>query len=95
MDYSVYTAGMDINMVEQQISNLQTLNATLGEIDPTCVDNYFRYACSFYYPRCGESTAERKYNITFTMDEHVTDIIYRTRSMDGMHHRMSWSQRNL
>lgn len=52
---------MDINMIEQQLSNLQTLNATLGEIDPTCVDNYFRYACSFYYPKCGESTAERKY----------------------------------
>lgn len=60
VDYSVYTAGMDINMIEQQLGNLQTLNATLGQIDPTCVDNYFRYACSFYYPKCGVSTAEKQ-----------------------------------
>ncbi|KAI8141649.1 hypothetical protein BJV82DRAFT_486239, partial [Fennellomyces sp. T-0311] len=52
VNYTVYTGNFSISMIEQQLTPIKQLKEQLGAIDPTCVDYYFRYACSFYLPKC-------------------------------------------
>ena len=60
MNYTVYAGNATIDMIEKQLAPIQQLKEQLGAIDPTCVDQYFRYACSFYLPKCGSGTTQGK-----------------------------------
>ncbi|ORE03657.1 hypothetical protein BCV72DRAFT_295993 [Rhizopus microsporus var. microsporus] len=52
INYSVYTKGLPIPLIEQQIALLKNISEGFKDIAPTCVDAYYRYSCSFAYPRC-------------------------------------------
>lgn len=44
-------------MIEQQLQPLVSMSRLIGHVAPTCVDAYYRYACSFAYPKCGDNTS--------------------------------------
>ncbi|KAI9278085.1 hypothetical protein BY458DRAFT_554092 [Sporodiniella umbellata] len=52
IDYSIYTNGTSISVIEQQLGYLTNLSSAFGKVAPSCVDAYFRYSCSFAYPKC-------------------------------------------
>jgi hypothetical protein len=47
-------------MIEQKLMSLTNLTAFMGKIAPSCVDAYYRYACSFAYPKCNDAGNARK-----------------------------------
>ncbi|CAO3596527.1 unnamed protein product [Absidia cylindrospora] len=48
----IYTQ-IGTNATDQQfLSALPKLKHTMGAIDPSCIDTYYRYACSSTYPAC-------------------------------------------
>ncbi|SAL99163.1 hypothetical protein [Absidia glauca] len=52
---SIY-APLGINATESQfLAALPQLKEQMGTIDPSCVDSYYRYACSSTYPTCNTS----------------------------------------
>lgn len=55
VDYSAYTNGISISIIEKQLQGLTNITRVLEKIAPTCVDAYYRYACSFAYPRCSNN----------------------------------------
>jgi hypothetical protein len=64
VDYSVFTKGAPVAMIEQQLAPLANMSRLLGHVAPTCVDAYYRYSCSLAYPKCGENgsgKAQRTY----------------------------------
>ncbi|KAG2237924.1 hypothetical protein INT48_002229 [Thamnidium elegans] len=57
VNYSVFTKGAPIAMIEKQLGPLVNMSRLLGKVAPTCVDAYYRYSCSLAYPKCGENGA--------------------------------------
>lgn len=62
------SAPLGINATESQfLAALPQLKEQMGTIDPSCVDSYYRYACSSTYPTCntsgGKSVSLKKHNV--------------------------------
>ncbi|KAK4515349.1 uncharacterized protein ATC70_010293 [Mucor velutinosus] len=57
INYSVFTKGAPVAMIEQQLGQLVNMSKLLGHVAPSCVDAYYRYSCSLAYPKCGENAA--------------------------------------
>jgi hypothetical protein len=47
-------------MIEQQLAPLVNVSRLLGKVAPSCVDAYYRYSCSFAYPKCGDNGSGKK-----------------------------------
>ncbi|KAI8884554.1 hypothetical protein K501DRAFT_294022 [Backusella circina FSU 941] len=55
VNYKVFTKGAPVAMIEKNLMSLTNLTAFMGKIAPSCVDAYYRYACSFAYPKCNDA----------------------------------------
>ncbi|EIE90347.1 hypothetical protein RO3G_15058 [Rhizopus delemar RA 99-880] len=62
IDYSIYVNGTSIPLLEQQLTHLVNISHGFNQIAPTCVDAYYRYACSFTYPKCDNNGRSHKAN---------------------------------
>ena len=60
INYSVFTKGAPVAMIEQQLGALVNMSKLLGNVAPSCVDAYYRYSCSLAYPKCGENGSSPK-----------------------------------
>ncbi|RUS32915.1 hypothetical protein BC938DRAFT_473822 [Jimgerdemannia flammicorona] len=55
--YPFALGSMSFAALEANISSLIVLKNLIGLSNPTCVDNFYRYACSFVYPKCGAASS--------------------------------------
>lgn len=51
--------GVPVPMIEQQLVVLVNVSRGYSSVAPTCVDAYYRYACSFAFPKCGENDGNK------------------------------------